>query len=65
MAEPLTLSARMYQTKPAMSTGGYGIMRIKRGQISPDRPDHEILGGNIPTCVTCPIFRPGRGGPLP
>ena len=30
-AEPLTLSARMYQTKPAMSTGGYGIMRIKRG----------------------------------
>jgi hypothetical protein len=33
-AKPLTLSARMYQTKPAMSTGESPNEPVSRGQIS-------------------------------
>jgi hypothetical protein len=73
MAEPLTLRARMYQTKSGMSTGGMLIAPVLLCQIGLFGADHAVLGGTAPTSVggtaptwvTCPIFRPGRGGPLP
>jgi hypothetical protein len=65
MAKPLTLSAPMYQIKPRMSTGGKTIAEVSCGQMRLFRGDQAVFGGTALTCVTCPIFRPGRGGPLP
>src|SRR5664279_4013268 len=64
-AEPLTLRARMYQTKPAMSTGGNALARVLGRQIRCFWPDQAVFAGAAPTSVTCPILRPGRGAPLP
>jgi hypothetical protein len=55
----------MYQTKPGMSTceGGFGPQKpVKTGLIRPT--SRYFLAAGL-TSVTCPIFRPGRGGPLP
>jgi hypothetical protein len=65
MAKPLTLSARMYQIKPRMSTGGKTIAEVSRGQFRSFGADQAVFGGIFATCVTWPIFRPGRGVPLP
>jgi hypothetical protein len=52
----------MYQTKPPMSTGA----GRQKAQNSADfGSDQVVLTAAAPTSVTCPIFRPGRGGPLP
>ena len=55
----------MYQTKPGMSTGAKAIAQLLRRQTGVFGPDQAVFGGTAPICVTCPIFRPGRGDPLP
>jgi hypothetical protein len=65
MAKPLTLSARMYQIKPRMSTGAKTIAEVSRHQIRSFGADQTVFGDIVPICVTWPILRPGRGVPLP
>ena len=55
----------MYQTKPLMSTGAEAIAKLLTDKIGPFAPDQAVFGRVVPTCVTCPILRPGRGAPLP
>jgi hypothetical protein len=64
-ASPLTLRARMYQTTPAMSTRRSRVdekFSPPNGLFLNSQPD---FGGKGATSVTWPIFRPGRGAPLP
>ena len=56
------LSAPMYQNKAPMSTG---VKRRRRSEIRRVVPGQVASGRNGPTCVTCPILRPGRVSPLP
>jgi hypothetical protein len=65
MAKPLTLSARMYQIKPGMSIAGKTIAEVSCGQFRSFGVDQAVFGGILATCVTWPIFRPGRGIPFP
>jgi hypothetical protein len=55
----------MYQTKAGMSTCGEGIALFPAAKSTLFDPDQTVFGGTFPICVTWPIFRPGRGEPLP
>jgi len=55
----------MYQIEPRMSTCVMAIAQAWLGEIRLFGVDHAVFGGTVPTSVTCPILRPGRGAPLP
>ena len=39
--------------------------RTAAAKSGPFGTAQPVFGGGVPTSVICPIFRPGRGGPLP
>jgi hypothetical protein len=55
----------MYQTKPPMSTCDGGHKPGKAVKIGTIRALARYFFAVRVTSVTWPIFRPGRGGPLP